>query len=157
MPTLIAALELQAFFSYIPEGIGRLIYSKFVDRIDMVWSNISGSREPLYLWNKEISKLQILIVLKINDEIFEFKLKLLLESITIFLGLFANVNMNIIINSYNGKLKVQMTADIVIYKIFSLKISNPRNKKYCKHMQMDPKQFIDLIEENIDKKVQGWI
>ena len=59
LPTLIAALDLQAFFSYVPPGIGKLCYAKFVDRIDMVLSNVAGSREPLFLCNKEISKLQI--------------------------------------------------------------------------------------------------
>lgn len=75
----------------------------------MVLSNVAGSREPLFLCNKEI------------------------KSITVFLGLFANVNMNIVINSYNGNLRVQMTAD--------------------KHIQMNPKEFIDLIEQNIDSNI----
>lgn len=48
LPTLMAALNLQAFFSYVPPGIGRAIYKLFTKDIDLVLSNVSGAREPLY-------------------------------------------------------------------------------------------------------------
>jgi len=109
LPTLMASLNLQAFFSYVPPGIGRLVYSVVTKDIDFVLSNVSGAREPLYLCNKEI------------------------VSITVFLGLFSNVNMNVIINSYNQKVKVQITAD--------------------RKMQMPPKEFMALVEENLDRNI----
>lgn len=52
---------------------------------------------------------------------------------TVFLGLFSDINLNIVVNSYNMKVKVQITAD--------------------KKMQMDPTQLKELIEENLDKKI----
>lgn len=49
LPTLLATLGLQDFFSYVPPGLGRMIYKYFTKDIDLVLSNVSGAREPLYL------------------------------------------------------------------------------------------------------------
>jgi len=109
LPTLLAALNLQAFFSYVPPGIGRAFYKFFTKEIDIVLSNVSGAREAMYFCNREIL------------------------GITVFLGLFSDVGLNIVVNSYNMKVKVQITAD--------------------RKIQMDPEQLKDFIEANLDEKI----
>lgn len=56
LPTLLAALNLQAFFSYVPPGIGRAFYKFFTKDIDLVLSNVSGTREALHIANRKIRK-----------------------------------------------------------------------------------------------------
>lgn len=48
LPTLLAALNLQAFFSYVPPGIGRAVYKFFTKDIDIVLSNVNGTKDALY-------------------------------------------------------------------------------------------------------------
>jgi NRPS condensation-like uncharacterized protein len=49
LPTLIAALEFQKFFSLVPPGIGKALYTIFTQDIDLVLTNVSGTKEPLYI------------------------------------------------------------------------------------------------------------
>lgn len=109
LPTLMAALELQRFFSYVPPGIGRTIYNFCTKDIDLVMTNVKGTVEPLYLCNKKI------------------------HSITPFLGLFSNIGLIVVCNSYNEKVSFTISAD--------------------RHIQMDPTQLRDFIVRNLDDKI----
>jgi len=54
---LMSAINFQLLFRFIPLGIGKYLYNKFLREVDFLLTNVSGPREPIYINNKKILRI----------------------------------------------------------------------------------------------------
>uniref|UniRef100_A0A7S3JG98 O-acyltransferase WSD1 C-terminal domain-containing protein n=1 Tax=Euplotes harpa TaxID=151035 RepID=A0A7S3JG98_9SPIT len=87
LPFLIHVITSLKLFMYLPTALGALLYHMCCKNIDLTLSNVSCSKEAMYLLDKKIARLYG------------------------FLGVFCNCNLIVVLTSYNYELSFQITAD----------------------------------------------